>query len=154
MASYEQPLWFISNLVHVHVDGDASNGRLAVIDERGRRGNMPPLHVHHSDDETFYVLDGEVTFFVGDRQLTLTAGQSVLAPSRVPHCFRVESEQAHWLVITTPAGFESFVRRVADPAPADELPEGERHVDPAALARTALDFGIEILGPPGTLPAA
>jgi hypothetical protein len=38
---------------HVHVDAETSNGRLAVVEERGRRGDMPPLHVHHRDDETF-----------------------------------------------------------------------------------------------------
>jgi hypothetical protein len=48
-----QPLWFVDNLVHVHVDGDTSGGALALLDERGRRGNMPPLHVHRRDDETF-----------------------------------------------------------------------------------------------------
>jgi mannose-6-phosphate isomerase-like protein (cupin superfamily) len=149
-----KPLWFINHLAHVHVDAEASNERLALIDERGRRGDMPPLHVHHRDDETFYVIDGEVSLFVGGRQLTLTAGQAVLAPREVPHCYRVESEEAHWLVITTPAGFESFVRRVSEPAPAEELPEAERTVDPAVLTAAAADVGIEILGPPGALPAA
>jgi mannose-6-phosphate isomerase-like protein (cupin superfamily) len=149
-----EPLWFIDNLVHVQVDAETSNGLLALMDERGRRGNMPPLHVHHRDDETFYVLDGEVSLFVGGRQLTLTAGQAAFAPREVPHCYRVESEQARWLVITAPAGFESFVRRVSEPAPADELPAAERPIDPAVLAQAAADVGIEILGPPGALPAA
>jgi mannose-6-phosphate isomerase-like protein (cupin superfamily) len=149
-----EPLWVINHLVHVHVDGEASDGRLALIDERGRRGDMPPLHVHHRDDETFYVIDGELSLFAAGRQLTLTAGQAALAPREVPHTYRVESEEARWLVITTPAGFESFVRRVAEPAPADELPEAERPLDPALLARAAADVGIEILGPPGALPAA
>jgi mannose-6-phosphate isomerase-like protein (cupin superfamily) len=147
------PLWFIDNLVHVHVDADTSNGLLALLDERGRRGTMPPLHVHHRDDETFYVIDGEVSLFVAGRRLTLTAGQAAHAPREVPHTYRVESEQAHWLVITTPAGFESFVRRVSEPAPADELPAAARPADPAVLARAAADVGIEILGPPGALPA-
>jgi len=57
-------------------------------------------------------------------------------------------------VITTPAGFESFIRRVADPAPADELPDAGRAHDPAMLAQAAADVGIEILGPPGALPDA
>jgi mannose-6-phosphate isomerase-like protein (cupin superfamily) len=154
MASYRsEPLWFIDNLVHVHVDGEASNGRLALIEERGRRGDMPPLHVHHRDDEAFYVLDGEMSLFVAGRQLTLTVGEAALAPREVPHSYRVESEQARWLVITTPAGFESFVRRVAEPAPAEELPEAGRPLDPAVLAGAAADVGIEILGPPGALPA-
>jgi mannose-6-phosphate isomerase-like protein (cupin superfamily) len=147
-----ESLWFIDNLVHVHVDGDASNGRLAVVEQWGRQGNMPPLHVHHRDDETFFVIDGEMSLFVGDRQLTLTGGQAALAPRAVPHSYRVESEQAHWLVITAPAGFEAFVRRVSEPAPAGELPETARPVDPAMLAQAAADAGIEILGPPGALP--
>jgi mannose-6-phosphate isomerase-like protein (cupin superfamily) len=147
-----ESLWFIDNLVRVHVDSDASNGRLAVLEEWGRRGNMPPLHVHHRDEETFFVLDGEMTLFVGGEMKTLTAGQSALAPREVPHTYRVESEQAHWLVITTPAGFDSFVREVSEPAPVDELPEADRPVDPAALAKAAAEAGIEILGPPGALP--
>jgi mannose-6-phosphate isomerase-like protein (cupin superfamily) len=147
-----KPLWFINHLVHVHVDGDTSNGQLGLVESRGRRGDMPPLHVHHRDDETFYVIDGEVSLFVPGRQLTVTAGQAAFAPRAVPHCYRVESEEARWLVFTTPSGFESFVRRVSDPAPADELPEAGRSVDPAVLAEAAADVGIEILGPPGALP--
>jgi mannose-6-phosphate isomerase-like protein (cupin superfamily) len=146
------PLWFIDNLVRVHVDAHASDGKLGLLEERGRRGNMPPLHVHHHDDETFYVLDGEVSLFVGDRRLTLTAGRAALAPRAIPHAYRVESEEARWLVITTPAGFERFVRRVSMPAPADRFPGDEHLPDPAALAQAAAEAGIEILGPPGTLP--
>jgi mannose-6-phosphate isomerase-like protein (cupin superfamily) len=148
-----QPLWFIDNLIRVHIDGDASDGTLALAEERGRRGEMPPLHVHHRDDETFYVIDGELSLFVAGEHLVLAAGQAALAPREVPHSYRVESEEAHWLVITTPAGFESFVREVAEPASADELPPAGRPHDPAVLAQAAAKVGIEILGPPGVLPA-
>jgi mannose-6-phosphate isomerase-like protein (cupin superfamily) len=148
-----QPLWFIDNLIHVHIDGDASGGMLALAEERGRRGDMPPLHVHHRDDETFYVIDGELSLFVAGEQLSLGPGQAALAPRGLPHCYRVESEGARWLVITTPSGFESFVREVAEPAPGEELPPPGRPRDPAVLARAAAKVGIEILGPPGVLPA-
>jgi quercetin dioxygenase-like cupin family protein len=147
-----QPLWFIDNLVHIHVDGDSSGGALALLDERGRRGDMPPLHVHRRDDETFYVLEGELTLFVAGQQTVLGAGQAALAPRDMPHAYRVESEQAHWLVITTPAGFDAFVREVAEPAPADELPTAGRPFDPAVVAQAAAKVGIEILGAPGALP--
>jgi AraC-like DNA-binding protein len=112
----------------------------------GRRGDMPPLHVHERDDETFYVIDGELSLFVGGQQLILGAGQAALAPRAVPHAYRVESEEARWLLVTTPAGFESFVREVAEPAPADELPPAGRPQDPAVLAQAAAKIGIEILG--------
>jgi quercetin dioxygenase-like cupin family protein len=148
-----QPLWFINHLVHVHVDGATSGGALAIMDERGRRGDMPPLHVHRRDDETFFVLEGEVSLFVGDEQIVLGAGQSALAPRDVPHAYRIESDEARYLVITTPAGFDSFVREVSEPAPADELPPADRDTDPAFLGEAAAKVGIEILGPPGALPA-
>jgi quercetin dioxygenase-like cupin family protein len=147
-----QPLWFIDNLVHVHVDGDTSGGSFALLEMCGRRGDMPPLHVHERDDETFYVIDGELSLFVGGQQLILGAGQAALARHAVPHAYRVESEDARWLLVTTPAGFESFVREVAEPAAADELPPAGRPHDPAVLAQAAAKVGIEILGPPGALP--
>jgi mannose-6-phosphate isomerase-like protein (cupin superfamily) len=147
-----QPLWFIDNLVHVHVDGATSDGKLALIEEHAARGDMPPLHVHHRDDETFYVIDGELSLFVAGEQRTLGPGQAALAPRGVPHSYRVESERARWLVITTPAGFDSFIREVAEPAAADELPPRGRPLDPDLLAQAAAKVGIEILGPPGVLP--
>ena len=147
------PLWFIDHLVHIHVDGETSGGALALIDERGRRGDMPPLHVHRRDDETFYVIEGELSVFVPDEQIVLGPGQAAFAPRDVPHTYRVESDEARWLVITTPAGFDAFVREIADPAPADELPPAGREVDPAVLGPAAARVGIEILGPPGALPA-
>ena len=55
-------------------------------------------------------------------EIVLGPGQAALAPRDVPHAYRVESEEARWLVITTPAGFDAFVREVAEPAPAEELP--------------------------------
>jgi mannose-6-phosphate isomerase-like protein (cupin superfamily) len=151
-AGRTQPLWFFDNLVHVLLDVDTTRGALTLLDERGRRGNMPPLHVHRHDDEAFYVLEGELTLFAGGEQRVLSPGKAALAPRDVPHAYRVESDEARWLVITTPAGFDAFVREVAEPAPADELPPAGRPFDPAALAQAAAKVGIEILGVPGTLP--
>jgi quercetin dioxygenase-like cupin family protein len=149
-----EPLWFVDNLVYVRIDGSASGGAVAVCDSRGARGSMPPLHVHRRDDESFYVIEGELALFVAGERLTLGAGQAAFAPRDVPHSYRVEAEQARWLTITTPAGFDSFVREVAERAPADELPPAGRPQDPALLGQAAAKVGIEILGPPGALPSA
>jgi quercetin dioxygenase-like cupin family protein len=149
-----RPLWFIDNLVHAHIDAEATGGAFAICEIRGARGDMPPLHVHRRDDEAFYVIDGELSLFIGGEQLLLGPGQAVLAPREIPHSYRVESEQARWLVITSPAGFESCVREVAEPAPAEKLPPAGRRHDPAVVGAAAAKVGIEILGPPGTLPAS
>lgn len=146
------PLWFLDNLAYVHIAGQQSGGAFSLSELSGARGNMPPLHVHHRDDETFYVIDGEVTVFVGDREISVDAGHATLAPREVPHTYRVESDTARWLVINSPAGFEQFLLAESQPAAAAELPPEGRPADPQALARAAAEYGIEILGPPGTLP--
>jgi mannose-6-phosphate isomerase-like protein (cupin superfamily) len=148
-----QPLWLIDNLVYIHVDGEQSGGAYSLSETWGARGNMPPLHVHRRNDETFYVLEGDVRLFVGDRDVRLAAGQVAMAPRAVPHTYRVESDRARWIVINSPAGFEQFLRAASEPAPRAELPPAGRHSDLAALAKAAAEQGIEILGPPGMLPA-
>ena len=107
-------------------------------------GDMPPLHVHSDADEGFYVIAGRLTLFLPDREIELEAGAFQLAPRGVPHTYRIGAEGAHVLVLSYPAGFERFVQAVAD------LSE----VDPATLTATAAEHGIQILGPPGTLPPA
>jgi quercetin dioxygenase-like cupin family protein len=146
------PLWFIGGLVYVHLDGGQTGGAFALSERRARRGDMPPLHLHHRDDETFHLLDGELTLYADEQTVTLTAGQSALARRGVPHTYRVESETARWFLINSPAGFERFLRAVGERAPGERLPPEGRPFDPAAMAQHAAEQGIDILGPPGTLP--
>jgi len=151
-APAAHPLWFLDNLAYVHVAGDQSGESFSLGELIGARGNMPPLHVHHRDDETFYVIDGEVTVFSGDLEVSVGPGQAILARREIPHTYRVDSERARWLIINSPAGFEQFLLGTSEPAPAAELPPQGRLADPQALAQAAAAYGIEILGPPGMLP--
>jgi mannose-6-phosphate isomerase-like protein (cupin superfamily) len=152
-ATSSEPLWFLGGLVYVHLDGEQTGGAFALSERRARRGDMPPLHVHHRDDETFHVLDGELALHVGEQTIAMTAGHTALAPRRVPHTYRVESETARWLLINSPAGFERFLRAAGERAAGEQLPPPGQPFDPAALAQLAAEQGIEILGPPGALPA-
>lgn len=147
-----EPLWFIDNLARVILDGEQTGGAMSVTEVSGRCGDMPPLHVHHGADELFYVLEGELTLLTPDREISVPAGQAALGVRDVPHAYRVESDTARWLAVTTPAGFEQFVRAASEPAPVAELPPPGREQDPNLLARLAAEQDIEILGPPGTLP--
>jgi quercetin dioxygenase-like cupin family protein len=104
--------------------------------------DMPPLHVHHAQDEGFLLLDGELTVFLPGREVALASGEFFLAPRGVPHAYRAGDAGARVLVLSSPAGFEQFV---ADVAALDE-------VSPEALDAAAAQQDIEILGPPGTLP--
>jgi quercetin dioxygenase-like cupin family protein len=146
------PRWFIDNLARVHVTGEETGGRSCLVEAEGRRGDMPPLHVHHRDDETFYVVDGTLTLIQPGSEVVLEAGTAFRAERGVPHVYRVESETARWLAFSEPGGFDAFVLEMSEPAPAEELPPSGRPQDPGALAASAAKQGIELLGPPGTLP--
>ena len=147
------PLWFIDGLVHVHVSGDETEGRYSLLENHVPAGDMPPLHVHHEEDEVFHVLDGQVTLFLPGSEVSLGAGETFRAAQGVPHTYRVESQSARWLVFCEPARFDGFVRAVSEPAPREELPPRGRPFDPEEFAAEAARRGIELLGPPGTLPA-
>ena len=138
------PATFLGAPFVTKVDGELSEGRFDLIEAVGPAGDMPPLHVHHSHDEVFYVLEGELSFHVGEESFAGGPGTTAFAPRGIPHAYRVESDGARWLAASSPAGFADFVAAVAA---ADA-------VDPATLAAIGAEHDIEILGPPGTLPGA
>ena len=88
-----------------------------------------PWHVHPEEDEWFYVLEGEITFWVADTRLSLKAGSFAFGPKGVPHTFYAEAGGAKALVGFAPMQFEGFQREVGEPAPERVLPppmEGPR----------------------------
>jgi quercetin dioxygenase-like cupin family protein len=149
-----EALWFFGCLVTVKASAGTTGGRVAVLEHLAPRGAGSPLHVHRREDEWFYVTEGELTFWLGGRTVAAPAGSFVFGPRDVPHTFEVASERARWLLVTEPAGFEEFVRAVAEPAAALTLPPPP--AEPPDLGRIgalAAKHGVEFLGPPG-IPAA
>ncbi len=111
-----EPLWFLGTLVRVLVDGAATDGRFALIDVTLPRGAAPPMH-SHPEDETFYILEGELTIWVGeDASHTCRAGATAFAPGGSPHGWRVISDTARMLILSTPAGIEEYFRALGEPA--------------------------------------
>jgi quercetin dioxygenase-like cupin family protein len=124
-----EPLWFLGTLVRTKLSGAQTGGRFALQEALLPRGAAPPLH-SHPQDETLYVLEGEVTFWVVEPELaqegsrawvetharSCGAGAAVLAPAGTPHTFRVESDTARMLYLSTPAGIEDYVHALAEPA--------------------------------------
>jgi quercetin dioxygenase-like cupin family protein len=152
MSAVGRPLWFFVDLARILVGPEESGDALAVVEMNGRRDEMPPLHVHHREDETFVVLEGELTVYTPGEARAVRAGEAAFAPKGVPHAYRVESERARWLALSVPAGFASFVLAASDPAEKDKLPPADRPLDMERLTAAAEAHGIEILAPPGTLP--
>jgi quercetin dioxygenase-like cupin family protein len=148
-----EALWAFGFLATLKASSETTDGRVAVIEHLGPQGAGSPLHVHHREDEWFYVLDGELTFLVGGEVVNAPAGSFVYGPRDVPHTFIVASEQARFLLVAEPAGFEKFFRAASEPAARLELPPVPTEPpDIEGLTALAATYGIEILGPPG-IPA-
>lgn len=148
-----EALWFLGILATVKSSAETTAGAVAVIEHLAPRGTGSPLHVHSREDEWFYVIEGELTFWVGGETIAAPAGSFVFGPKGIPHTFVVASEQARFLLVTEPAGFERFMREVGEPAARLEIPPpATEPPDVAALTAAAATYGIEIVGPPG-IPA-
>ena len=142
--------WFLGSEVVTAVRHAAGEDGMSAIVCRAARGDAPPVHVHSTEDELFHVLDGELRLWVDGEERTLRPGETALAPKGVVHGYRVESEEARWLVVTTRGDFERFVDAVSRPAEHDALPPLAPPA-PAAVERVtavARAHGIEIVGPP------
>jgi quercetin dioxygenase-like cupin family protein len=98
------------NVLVRHADSD---GRVSMMDNVVRPGGGPPLH-HHDFDELFYVLDGELTFQLGDERHVRRAGELAFAPRGAVHTFaNFSGAPARQLLFVTPAGFERYFQRIA-----------------------------------------
>src|SRR6266516_3984110 len=148
-----EALWFLGVLATIKASRETTDGRVAVIEHLAPQGAGSPLHVHHREDEWFYVIEGALTFWVGGEVIEAPAGSFVYGPRDVPHTFLVSSPQARFLLVAEPAGFESFLRALGQPAPTLTIPPpAAPPSDLAPLVAAAAEYGIEILGPPG-IPA-
>ncbi len=140
-------LWFAGTLMVVKATGEETGGHFTLMDQRTPPDYAVPLHVHHEDDEGWYVLEGDVTFFCGDAAFTAGPGSWVLAPKGLPHAFRVGPAGARLLQMAWPGRFADFVRAAGQPAPGLTLPE-PAPPDVERLATLGREHGIDILGPP------
>ena len=86
--------------------GEQSGGEWAVVENRVRAGDEPPIHTHTREDESVYVLEGAITAYVGDQKFEVEAGSYADLPNNVPHGFKVRGEEVRLLQTVHPAGVE------------------------------------------------
>ncbi|HEV2739512.1 MAG TPA: cupin domain-containing protein [Candidatus Elarobacter sp.] len=96
--------------------GEQTGGVVGALDERVAHGIAAPMHVHEDADELFYVLDGNLTFFVGPQRIEASPGAFVYLPRFVHHGFQVNTKEARIFNFVTPAGFERLVLDSGKPA--------------------------------------
>jgi quercetin dioxygenase-like cupin family protein len=113
-------VWWKTGRVTVKVAGAETGNAFSQIEVDDPRGGGTPLHVHHNEDETFYVLEGELTFLVGDERIDVGAGDFLFAPRDIPHAYAVRSERARILSTISPAGIEQVFVSLGTPVAGDE----------------------------------
>ena len=147
--SLEQSVWYSGWLLTFLATAEDTQGQFALMEQITRKGNFPPRHIHHREDETFYVIEGEMTFSIGDRMLKATPGTVVFAPRDIPHSFTIDSEQVRILVQLTPAGGEGFFKACSVPAPSMELPPPAEipYSEKQKMMVLAAQYGFEFVRP-------
>jgi mannose-6-phosphate isomerase-like protein (cupin superfamily) len=141
-------VWSLGGRFTVKLDSEGSAGRFSIVESLASRATEPPLHIHHNEDEAWFVLDGRMTFYVDGTGYEAGAGSFVLAPQGLPHTFTVDVEPTRVLVFAAPSGFEHFAVELGDAASSDEMPAGLAIPEPDVLGPVAARYGIEVVGPP------
>jgi mannose-6-phosphate isomerase-like protein (cupin superfamily) len=129
--------------VRVLADTASTGGAFGVIEVSSGAGEVPPMHVHEREDEAFYVLEGDLTFFIGDERIDAGAGDFVLGRRLVPHGYLVRSPKERHLSVVVPGGFEGFFEEAARTGTGEEDPP-----DLQRLEALSLVYGVALLGPP------
>jgi quercetin dioxygenase-like cupin family protein len=141
-------LWFLGTLATIRVPADAVDGRYALIEFLLPHLASPPRHTH-PQDESYVVLEGRLTIQADEQRFQLEPGAAAAVPMQVPHTFRVDTETARVLVLSTPSGIDGFVREGGVPATAPTLPPADApRPSPEEMDRIFAAHGQVTVGPP------
>lgn len=146
-----EPLrWFLNSLVSLQLKAAESEDRISVIQHWMPQGDSPPLHIHHTEDEIFHIIEGRVRFRVGEVERVAGPGDTLLAPKGVAHSYMVESDGARCLTITRGRDFETMLMECSVRAESNSLPPFAALSSEAAadLSRRCTENNIDIIGPP------
>lgn len=142
-----ESLWGFGSLTTIKASAGQTDGRFSLIEVLSPGGAATPIHVHREDDESFYVVEGELTFYLEDGEpVSASAGSFVHVPGGSVHAFQVDSETARYLIITTHQ-HELFYRAISEPTRTRSIPPAAP-LDMEKIGPAAQEYGVEILGPP------
>ena len=144
-----EAIWFVGCLALVKASTESTGGALALVEFTHPADFATPPHVHHDEDEAFYILEGAMKGFCGNDEWRATAGDFVWLPRGVPHGYATDgTETLRTLAITVPTGFERFVRDAGDVALERTLPPPS-DLDVPKLVAAAAKHGQEFVDPAG-----
>lgn len=144
-------VWWKTGRMTVKASGRETGGSFAQIEVNDPLGAATPWHVHNSDVETFYIVEGEITVLVGDERIDLAAGEYAIVPAGVAHAYIVRSATARMLVTISPAGLDELFAELGEPVTGRQAPTDGVLPPLGELAPRFSARGCDILGPPPTL---
>jgi quercetin dioxygenase-like cupin family protein len=141
-----EALWWFGALAVIKATAEDTGGQMTIIEVTEAPGAEGPLHVHHREDEAFWVLEGEVTLEIGGQAIHARAGDYAFGPRDIPHRYTVGDSGCRMLFICTPGGFEGLVRGMSEPAASRTLPPPmEQEPDWERVMAVAEEYGCELL---------
>jgi quercetin dioxygenase-like cupin family protein len=146
--------WLGETSTYFLATGAQTAETFTLVEEQAQRGESVPLHLHRDDPESFYVLEGEITIYFDEEPgVRASAGSFAHIPGGHVHGFRIESETARYLILTTPRHGQ-FYRDITLASRPGGLPPLES-VDGAQIKKACEVYGVEFVGPlPGTTAEA
>jgi mannose-6-phosphate isomerase-like protein (cupin superfamily) len=114
--------WWFSGLAVIRATAADTGGLMTIVEMTEPPGHEAPLHVHHREDEAFYILEGSATIHVGDASFEVGPGDYAFGPRDIPHRYSIGDQGCRMLFICTPGGFDNLVRDMSVPAERRTLP--------------------------------
>jgi quercetin dioxygenase-like cupin family protein len=126
-----EAVWWGEGLAVIKATASNTGGQLTILEITEPPNSEAPLHVHHTEDEGFWILEGSATFEVGDQTIEAHAGDYVFGPRDIPHCYTTGPDGCRMLFILTPGGFEGLLRAAGRPAESRTLPPARDDTPPS-----------------------
>lgn len=138
--------WWFGSLAVIKLTATQTDGLMSIVEVTEPPGAEAPLHVHHREDETFWILEGDVTFEVGGTTFEAGPGDVAFGPRDVPHRYRVGEAGCRMLFVLTPGGFEDAIRDLSTLARSHTLPPStEQSPDLQGLEARIASYGCEMV---------
>jgi quercetin dioxygenase-like cupin family protein len=152
-ASVANTLAYMGSLMTFLVDGAEANGRFALMEYEAKPGNEPPPHLHEFENETLYVLEGEIEAYQGDAVLRLAPGDCLFTPMGEPHAWYILTPKFWMLIMVEPAFSDRYFREMGRPTSEMSLPSGQptyARSNPQHAMTVGTKYGVKILTPEET----
>ena len=138
----------VGDLYRFLATGEETDGNYAMFEAVVPPGGGPPPHIHSREEESFYVLEGEITFTVGDKHVIATAGTFANMPIGSLHSFRNNTDRtARMIISVAPAGVEQMFFEVGQPVKVGEMPTPPSKAEIDKLLAVAPKYEVEIRVP-------